>query len=110
LDEGALPLGLDYEHVEPLAFNFNHYGNLIAVGDRFDKIEKMRNMLVQSMLLLNESHKTMLVDSGNRTLESFSNKVDTYVSDLAVFSSLKAELLSDIDYRIRKQTNEPKWT
>src|SRR5699024_5899352 len=95
LNKKALPLGLDYEKVQPLGFDFKEYGNLIAVGDRLDRIEKLRNMLAKSMTLLNETYKTMLIDTTNQSLLSYSEKVDTYVSDPAVFSALKKELLKD---------------
>src|SRR5699024_5132567 len=109
ISKGHLPLGLDFEHVQPLAFDFASHSNLIAVADRFDRVEQLRNMLVQSMSLVKGSHKLMLIDSSNQSLVQYSDEVDTYVSDIAAYSMLKKQLLSDIEYRINHKTHDPKW-
>lgn len=109
IEQGALPMGLDYEDVKPLAFDFATYGNLIAVGDRMDRVERLRSTLVKSMLLLKDKYRLMLVDAANKPLEKFGEEMNVYVTETNSFSALKQDLLKDIDYRLENNTTEPEW-
>ncbi len=109
IDRKAIPLGLDYEEVKPLAFDFSTYGNLIAVGDRLDRVERMRSSLANSMALLKDTYKTMLIDASNQPLVEVGKEMGAYVTDPNSFQALKRDLLSDIDYRVENNTTEPEW-
>lgn len=109
IEQKALPLGLDYEDVKPLAFNFETYGNFIAVGDRLDRLERVRTTLAKNMLLLKDQYRTMLVDSPNKPLEKCGKEANVYVTETASYAALKKDLLKDIDYRIENNTTEPEW-
>lgn len=109
IEQNLLPLGLDFEEVEPLAFDFEKFGHLIAIGDRLDRIENMRVALAKNMMLLTESYRTMLLDTSDQKLAEIGESLNAYISKAEQFSGLKNDLLSEIKYRIENKTNEPKW-
>lgn len=109
IERKQIPLGLDYEDVKPIAFDFAQYGNLIAVGDRLDRIERVRLSLAKSMILLKDTYKTMLIDASSQPLAEIGASLGAYVSETNSFTALKRDLLSDIDYRMEHKTTEPEW-
>ncbi|MEI3604073.1 type VII secretion protein EssC [Pseudogracilibacillus sp. SE30717A] len=109
LKKNMLPLGLDFEDVSPLPFDFNKYGHLIAVGDRLDRIEKVQIALGKNMTLLKEVYKTMLLDSPEQKLEKIGEQLDAYITQPDQLVGLKNDLLSEVKYRVENKTDEPKW-
>ena len=109
IEQNMLPLGLDFEEVEPLSFDFEKFGHLIALGDRLDRVEKVRVALAKNMTLLTESYQTMLLDSSEQKLAHIGKKMNAYIDKPEQLVGLKNDLLSEVKYRIENKTTEPKW-
>lgn len=109
VSQGMLPLGLDYEHVEPLAFDFAKYGNLIAIGDRMDRNATMQRALLKNMSLLKDTYRTMVIDTSDKKLEDIGKELESYIYQPEQLAGLKNDLLEEIRYRQENKIAEPKW-
>src|SRR5690625_624951 len=69
----------------------------------------MRSSLANSMALIKDTYKTMLIDASNQPLVEVGKEMGAYVTDPNSFQALKRDLLSDIDYRVENNTTEPEW-
>lgn len=109
IEQEMLPLGLEFENVTPLPFDFKKYGHLIAMADRLDRVEKIQNALAKNMSLLTGCYQTMVMDTAEQNLAHIGESVNAYISKPEQFLGLKNDLLSEIDYRIENKVAEPKW-
>ncbi|HLR70278.1 MAG TPA: type VII secretion protein EssC [Pseudogracilibacillus sp.] len=104
-----LPLGLEYEEVTSLPYDFEKYGHLIAVGDRLDRVERIRNALAKNMTLISDGYRTMLIDTPDKNMEQIGQQMNAYVANNEQLVGLKNDLLSEVKYRVEHKTDEPKW-
>lgn len=109
IEQNMLPLGLEFEDVTPLPFDFEKYGHLLAMGDRLDRVERIQNALAKNMTLLSHSFQTMIFDTADQKLAQIGEKTNAYIANPEQFIGMKNDLLSEIDYRIEHKTKEPKW-
>lgn len=109
VEKGLLPLGLEFENVTILPFDFEKYGNLIAVGDRLDRVERLQTALAKNMSLLTDTYRTLLLDTAEEKLKDIGQEMEAYISKPEQLAGLKNDLINEIKYRIENKTNEPEW-
>ncbi len=109
VEKNILPLGLEFETVTPLPFDFQKMKHLIAVGDRLDRVEKLQVALVKNMSLLADSYKTMLIDTTEQKLAGIEADLNSYISKHEQFTTLKKDLLTEVAYRNEHKDTNPPW-
>ncbi len=109
VEEGKLPIGLEFENVKTLSFDFNMYGHLVAVGDRLDRIEKLQTSLGKNMTLLKGMYKTMVLDTTNERLKAIGAEMDAYITEEEQMPGIKNDLIMEVNDRIKEGITEPKW-
>ncbi|MBU9723484.1 MULTISPECIES: type VII secretion protein EssC [Bacillaceae] len=109
VERKQVPLGFDFEEVQPVAFDPLAYGNLIVVSDRKDGLLRMNRAIVQSMLLLGNHYQTMVIDTADKELADFEKELNAYISDVNGLLKVKKDLLSEVSMRIEKPQDEPNW-
>ena len=109
VEQKILPLGLEFENVTPLPFDFKRMGNLVAVGDRLDRVERLQRGLAKNISLLSNEYKTMLLDTADQKLARIGDDFNAYISKPEQLSSLKNDLVAEIKARNEEGVVEPGW-
>lgn len=107
IEQELLPVGLEFEEVTSLPFDFKKHGHLIAVSDRFDRLEQIRLGLAKNITLM--SNRSMLIDTPDKGLEQIGMQMNAYIAENEQLLGLKNDLLNDIKYRAENKTEDPKW-
>lgn len=109
IEKGHLPLGLEFESVTPLAYDFKRRGNLLALADRLDRMEKLSLGLVKSMTLLSGKYQTMIIDTSEEILASSAEAASAYLSTTEELLGIKNDVLGEINLRLNNKTYETDW-
>lgn len=109
IEKGIFPLGLEFENVTPLPFSFEKYGNLIALADRLDRVERIQQALAKNMTLLSGSYRTLLLDTAEEKLAHIGKEMEAYISKPEQLAGLKNDLISEVKYRSENKLTEPQW-
>mgnify|MGYP006928714301 FL=1 len=109
LAENILPLGLEFENVTPLAFDFKKQGNLFTVADRPDRQARMLKVLAQNMSLLSTYYQTMILDTPEEMLASTGKSTNAYLSTPDQLVAVKNDLLAEIANRLENKTDGANW-
>ncbi|WP_042221347.1 type VII secretion protein EssC [Oceanobacillus manasiensis] len=107
--QNQLPLGLDFEEVEPLGFDPERDGFLTVVSDRKDGLDKMTNAMMKSMTLLEEPFQTMVIDTADQGLSEIGTTMNAYISDNDDISAVKRNIITEINTRTKGDHNGVKW-
>ncbi|MCB5954296.1 type VII secretion protein EssC [Enterococcus sp. CWB-B31] len=96
--QGLLPLGLDFEQVEPVTFELNRQLNLALIGDSPKPLLTLKCSMLLSVELLTGQVNTVVIDSGKiSTGKNLS--VHSYRDQPAEFIEFKEELLCEVRRR-----------
>ncbi|ENH96305.1 hypothetical protein J416_11552 [Gracilibacillus halophilus YIM-C55.5] len=109
VEQGQLPLGLDFEDVAPLGFDSTKDPFLIAVSDRRDGLDKMTRALAQSLTLLQEPYQTMIIDTADKSLAYVGEEMNAYISDAEGIAGVKRNIVDEIKNRSNGDHNGVKW-
>lgn len=107
-EKGLLPLGLEFEEVTPIAFQPQEHGHLTVVSDRKDGLDRMNQALSKNMTLM-KNYQTMIIDTDEQKLASFSRDVNAYISEIDSVTAVKADLLQEINNRKTNQEGSGPW-
>ncbi len=109
LKNRMLPLGLEFEEVEPIAFQPEQHGHLTVVSDRKDGLEKMSQSLAKNLAALTGTYQTMIIDTDEQSLSEIGNGVNAYISEQEGVAAVKQTLLTEITNRLKNKDNETIW-
>lgn len=109
LENNLLPLGLEFEQVEPIAFNPEEHAYLTVVSDRRDRLEKLNKSIAKNLACLTGTYQTMIIDAMNQELEELGSHVNTYISGQVEIASVKETLLDEIDSRLKHKEKHKNW-
>jgi S-DNA-T family DNA segregation ATPase FtsK/SpoIIIE len=109
LEDNLLPMGLDFEEVEPIAFKPKEQGHLTVVSDRRDGLDKMNQSLAKNMTGLTGSYKTMLIDTNEKKLAEIGEGLNAYVSDHDGVIAVKENLITEINNRLASNDTAEEW-
>ncbi|MCK0473460.1 type VII secretion protein EssC [Halalkalibacter sp. APA_J-10(15)] len=110
VNQQQLPLGLEFEEVQPLAFAPNKFGQFIVVSDRKDGLRRMNQSILKNMMLLKDDYQLMLLDTSDKELSEVATEVNAYICDTEGHKTVKNDLLSEIKIRMTQGTEGmPSW-
>ncbi|MFC0015756.1 type VII secretion protein EssC [Allobacillus sp. GCM10007490] len=107
--KNQLPLGLDFEYVEPVAFNPAAYNLLTVFGDRPDELNKLRIALAKNLTLLEGSYQTMIIDTEEKITADQASNVNVYVYQSQKLQDIKKSILQEIELRGKGDHSGTKW-
>ncbi|MFP7493394.1 type VII secretion protein EssC [Terribacillus saccharophilus] len=109
VEENKVPLGLDFEEVLPVAFNPSQHGHLTVVSDRKDGLVRMMKSVAKNISLLKDTHQTLIIDTGDKELESIGDSLHTYVSEDVGIAAMKNDIIDEIKQRHSNNEAASKW-
>ncbi|AUJ26913.1 type VII secretion protein EssC [Virgibacillus dokdonensis] len=101
-----VPLGLEFEEVQPLAFDPIQHGHLTVVSDRQDGLDRLRQSLAKNVSLLSGFYQTMLIDTAEQQLSDIGKSLHAYISEKEGVISVKNDLMTEINIRTKQTTGE----
>lgn len=109
LENKQLPLGLEFEEVEPIAYRPEQHGHLTVVSDRRDGLENMIKSLGKNLTRLTGTYETMIIDTREQLLSNIGHEVNAYISEDEGIVAVKETLLNEINNRLDNRDNEKEW-
>ena len=109
IKQQLLPLGLEFEEVQPVAFDPIQQGHLIVVSDRQDGLDRMKQSLAKNVSLLSDDYQTMLIDTADQQLSGIGKALNSYISEQEGIVAVKSDVIAEINMRIQQQNSERKW-
>lgn len=110
VSQNQLPLGLEFEEVQPLAFDPQKFGQLVVVSDRKEGLRRMNRAIAKSMTLLSRDYQLMLIDSSDKELEELGGQMNAYICETDEQLKVRNDLLSEIKIRLDQgYEGAPKW-
>ncbi|WP_249872489.1 type VII secretion protein EssC [Oceanobacillus saliphilus] len=109
IESNLLPLGLEFEEVEPVAFNPSRHGHLTVVSDRRDGLDKLNQSLAKNISNLSSSYQTMLIDTSEQKLVEIGKRMNAYISEHNGIVAVKEDLLTEINSRLKNNENSINW-
>ncbi|WP_147536200.1 type VII secretion protein EssC [Bacillus marasmi] len=109
VNQGSLPIGLEFENVVPYAFNIAVKGNILVVSDRSDRLNSVSASLAKSMALIKNQYQTMIVDTGEKLLKDHKTVVNAYISENEGLVQVKNDFIAEINNRIESGVESPNW-
>lgn len=109
VNQGLLPIGLDYENVTPFAMNITETGSLLVVSDRSDRLDVVRGALARNITLMREHYQTMIIDTSEKKLAEPGSIVNAYISENEGLVLVKNDFIAEINNRMESGFGSPRW-
>ncbi|WP_455550935.1 FtsK/SpoIIIE domain-containing protein [Enterococcus rivorum] len=102
LTQAILPLGVEFEMVQPIAIDFRNSGHLSVFGEGNNTFMPLKRSVLSSVELLTGTMQTMIIDTGKIT-DGINLNVNTYISKDENIKQIKPLLLQEIQNQETKE-------
>ncbi|WP_152655085.1 type VII secretion protein EssC [Oceanobacillus sp. CFH 90083] len=109
LEEKKLPLGFNFEDVQPFGFDPMQDEHLLVVSDRKERLNQMIQSTAKNIILLKDTYRTMFIDTVDQHFQDIGKSMYNYVSGKEEMTQALQNILYEIDMREKEGGKEPRW-